>query len=135
MYGCARGFSHCIQDNVHIAHGTEYIDVSEAMEDHCDSNQCFTEPSVVAVTTDQRTTLSSVWGPNTILDPSFPAVEPLLASKQGDFGNRFGVPVQNGSQGWHAISQTTLEILHTYSIPDNLLGKPSLLFGMDNIFD
>ena len=65
---------------VHIAHDTEYINVSE---DHCDSNQCFTEPRVVAVTTDQRTTLSSVWGPNAILDPAFPAVEPLLASKQG----------------------------------------------------
>ena len=46
----------------------------------------------------------------------FPAVEPLLASKQGDFGNRFGVPVRNGSQGWHTRSQTTLELLHTYSI-------------------
>ena len=38
-----QGFAHFIQDNVHIAHDTEYIDVSEAMEDHCDSNQCFTE--------------------------------------------------------------------------------------------
>ena len=84
---------------MHIAHDTEYIGVSEEMEDHCDSNQCFTEPRVVAVTTDQRTTLSSVWGTNAILGPAFPAVEPLLASKQGDFGNRFGVPVRNGSQG------------------------------------
>ena len=90
---------------------------------------------MVAVTTNQRTTLSSVWVPNAILDPAFPAVEPLLASKQGDFGNRFGVTVRNGSQGWHARSQTTLELLHTYSIPDDLLGNPSLLFGMDNILD
>ena len=89
------------------------------MEDHCNSNQCFTEPRVVYVTTDQHTTLSSVWGPNSILEPAFPAVEPLLASKQGDFGNRIGVPVRNGSQGWHARSQTALELLHMYSIPDD----------------
>ena len=31
--------------------------------------------------------------------------------------------------------QTTLELLQTYSIPDNLLGNPSLLFGMNNILD
>ena len=117
------------------AHDTEYIDVSEAMEDHCDSHQCFTEPRVVSVTTDQRTTLSSVWGTNAILDPDFPAVEPPLASKQGYFGNRFGVPVGNGSQGWHARAQTALELLCTYLIPDDLLGNPSPLFGMDNILD
>ena len=40
-----------------------------------------------------------------------------------------------GGQGWHARAQTTLELLHTYSIPDNLLGNLSLLFGMDNILN
>ena len=44
-----QGFAQYIQDNVHIAHDTKYIDVSEAMGDHCDSNKCFIEPRVVAV--------------------------------------------------------------------------------------
>jgi len=130
-----QGFAQCIQDNIQIVHDAEYIDVSEAMEVHCDSNQCFTEPRVVAIAKDRHESVSSVWGPNAILDPAFPAVEPTLMANQGDFGNRFGVPVSDGSQGWHARAQTTLELLCTYSIPEDLLGNPSLLFGMDAAID
>ena len=130
-----QGFAQCIQDNVQIPHDTEYIDVSTAMNDHSDENQCFTCPRVVAVTTDQSTTLSSVWGPNAILDPAFPAVEPTITFNQGNFGKRFGIPVSDGAKGWHARAQTTLELFRTYSIPEDLLGNPSLLFGMDTVVD
>ena len=46
-----------------------------------------------------------------------------------------GIPVSEGTKGWHARAQTILELFRTYSIPEDLLGNPSLLFGMDTVVD
>ena len=93
---------------------------------------------MAAVHPSSQTTISCFSSSSYILDQQHPAMEP--ADKEHDnsiFGRRFGVPITDGS----SISDkrlTNAELLHCYSIPLEILPKPTdsspyTLFLDDNI--